>query len=218
MEKLEKKTFYTIFSIISLFIIVTTIIFNFQSYRKEYSGIKTNLTRLNMMIFGVPNRNPFNQDLMFENLNDKIIMDYDFYTFILDRNNNIIHKISHNENSFDNKIINKANNIIKNNYNSRIKINSLYLSDLSYNLKFGEYLVIVDTSNIRIDIISNTINLFLIFDVSTITKNSPDLKLYDVSLKYNELIFNLSLEFLEIILVALLSILLSNLFSLWLIL
>lgn len=149
MEKLEKKTFYTIFSIISLFIVISIITFNVQSYSKEYNGIKTNLTRMNMMFFGGPNRKPINQDIMFEDLNDKIIMDYDFYTFILDRNNNIIHKISHNENSFDNKIINKANRIIANNYKSNIKINSLYFSDISYNFRSGEYLVIVDTLNIR---------------------------------------------------------------------
>jgi len=149
MEKLRKKTFYTIFSIISLFIVISIITFNVQSYSKEYNGIKTNLTKMNTMFFGGPNRKPFNQDILFEDLNDKIIMDYDFYTFILDRNNNIIHKISHNENSFDNKIIDKANRIIADNYNSKIKINSLYFNDTSYNFRSGEYLVIVDTSNIR---------------------------------------------------------------------
>ena len=147
MEKLEKKTFYTIFSIISLFITLSIIILNVQSYSKEYNGIKTNLSRMNLMFFGGPNRKPINQN--FDGLNDKIIMDYDFYTFILDRKNNIIHKISHNENGFDNKIIDKANRIISNNYNSKIKINSLYFCDTSYNFKSGEYLVIVDTSNIR---------------------------------------------------------------------
>ena len=154
MEKLKKKTFYTIFLIISLFIIVAIIIFNAQNYRKEYNGIKTNLTRMNMMLFEGPNRKPINQDLMFENLNNKIIMDYDFYTFILDRKNNIIHKISHNENGFDNKIINKVNKIIENNYQSNIKISLLYFSDISYNFKSGEYLVIVDTSVIRYRLLS----------------------------------------------------------------
>lgn len=147
MEKLENKTFYTIFSIISLFIVISIIVFNVQSYHKEYNGIKTNLTRMNMMITDRPNRKPINQN--FDNLNVKIIMDYNFYTFILDRNNNIMHQISHNENGLDNKIINKANNILSKNYGSNIKINSLYFSDMSYNFKSGEYLVIVDTSNIR---------------------------------------------------------------------
>ena len=164
MEKLEKKTFYTIFSIISLFIVVTIIIFNIQNYQKEYNGIKNNLSRMNIMFFGGPNRKPNNQN--FEDLNDKIIMDYDFYTFILDSNNNILHQISHNENGLDNKIINKANKIISNNYDSNIKINSLYFSDISYNFKSGEYLVIVDTSNIRYRLSSLLLISILILGLS----------------------------------------------------
>lgn len=174
MEKLEKKTFYTIFSIISLFIVVTIIIFNIQSYQKEYNAIKTNLSRMNMMIFGEPNRNPNNQN--FEYLNDKIIMDYDFYTFILDRNNNVIYKISHNENSFNNRIIKKANKIIFNNYNSNIKINPLYFSDIAYNLKLGKYLIIVDTSNIRY-------RLLLLLLISTLILGLSEILIYYVSKK-----------------------------------
>ena len=152
MKKLEKKTFYTIFFIISLFIIVTTIIFNIQCYSKEYKGIKTNLSRMDIMFFDRPNRKPINQN--FNDLDDKIIMDYNFYTFILDRNNNITRRISHNENSFDNKIIDKANKIISNNYSSNVKINSLYFNNISYNFMSGKYLVIVDTSNIRYRLLS----------------------------------------------------------------
>lgn len=145
MDKLKNKTFYTIFSIISLFILVTTIVFNIQSYQKEYNGIKTNLTRMNRMFFETPNKKPITKDQ-----NDKIIiMDYNFYTFILDRNNNIINQISHNENNFNNEITSKARQIISNNYRSNIRINNLYFSNTSYNFKSGEYLVIVDTSNIR---------------------------------------------------------------------
>jgi len=152
MEKLKNKTFYTIFSIISLFIVISIIIFNVQSYSKEYNGIKTNLSRMNMMIVGRPNRKPPNQD--FEDLNGKIIMDYDFYTFMLDRENNIIYQISHNENSLNNEIINKANEILSKEVNSNIKIDSLYFSDISYNFRFGDYLVIVDISNIRYRLLS----------------------------------------------------------------
>ena len=168
MEKLTKKTFYTIFSIISLFITITIIIFNIQSYQKEYNGINLNLSRMNLMFFNTPNRKPINKDLIIEDLNDKIIMDYNFYTFILDKNNNIITKISHNENNFDNKIINKANKIINNNYNDTIKINSLYFNDISYNFKQGEYLIIVDTSNIRYRLTSLLLISILILSISEI--------------------------------------------------
>lgn len=162
MEKLEKKTFYTIFSIISLFMLITIIVFNVQYYRKEYNGIKTNLSRMNRMFFVGPNKKPIDQK--FDELDDKIIMDYNFYTFILDRNNNIIHKISHNENNFDNKIINKARKIIFN-YNNKIKINSLYFSDIAYNFKSGEYLIIVDTTNIKYRLIYLLLISILIFGI-----------------------------------------------------
>lgn len=165
MEKLKKKTFCTLFLIISIFIIITTIVFNVQNYHKEYNGIKRNLTRMNMMFFKGPTRKPINNDLIIEDLNDKIIMDYDFYTFILDRNNNIIHKISHNENSFSNEIINKANNILAKSNDSNIKINFLYLSDTSYNFKSGQYLVIVDTSNIRYRLVSLLLISILILGI-----------------------------------------------------
>jgi len=166
MEKLKNKTFYTIFSIISIFIIVAIITFNTQSYQKEYNGIKTNITRINTMFFGGPNRKPINQD--YEKLNGKIIMDYDFYTFILDRNNKIIHQISHTDKEFNNKIISKANKIIDYNLSSKIQINSLYFSDISYNFKSGEYLVIVDTSSIRYRLSSLFLISIFILGVSEI--------------------------------------------------
>ena len=147
MQKLKNKTFYTIFIILSIFIVTTIIIFNMQNYHKEYNGIKTSLTRINMMIGNPPNRKPMNPET--NHFNNKIIMDYNVYSFILDRNNKILHQISHNENEFNDDLINKANNIlIQNNYD-RIKINFLYFSNIAYNLKNGEYLVIVDTSVIR---------------------------------------------------------------------
>ena len=143
MEKLKKKTFYTIFSIISIFIICSVIIFNIYSYYKEYKGIKDSLTRIDNIIGREPLRRPSN------NLNNKIIMDYNVYTYLLDRNNNIINKISHNEFQFSNNIDKKAIKILNKNYKNKIKINSLYLGSTSYNLNSGNYLVIVDTSNIR---------------------------------------------------------------------
>ena len=183
MEKLKKKTFYTIFSIISLFIVTTIIIFNIQNYRKEYNGIQTNLTRMNLIFFGEPNRQPINQDLMIEDLNNKIIMDYDFYTFILNKENHIVNKISHNENSLNNHIINKANQIILNNNDSNIKINFLYFSNISYNFKYGEYLIIVDTTNIRYRLLS----LLLI---SIVTMILFELLVYYVSKKITKWLTN----------------------------
>ena len=152
MKKLKIKTFYTIFSIISIFIISAIIALNIQNYRKEYNGIKNNLTRINMLFFNPPNRKPINQNT--GNLNDKIIMDYNVYTFILDKNNNIISQISHNENKLNNQIIDKAEEIITDTNKSTIEINLLYFNNTSYNFKNEEYLIIIDTTNIRYRLLS----------------------------------------------------------------
>jgi len=154
MEKLKNKTFYTIFSIISVFLIAIVIFINIQSYQKEYNGIKNNITRMNGVIGGIPNRKPNNKDMLVEDLNNRIIMDYDVYTFLLDRNNNIVNKISHSELGFNSEITEKANKILSDNYESKIKINCLYFSSTSYNLKAGQHLIIVDTSNIQVRLLS----------------------------------------------------------------
>lgn len=162
MEKLKKKTFYTLFSILSMFLITIILFFNIQSYKKEYNGIKNNLTRIKGVIGGNPYKKPNNKDILIEELNNKIIMDYNVYTFILDKNNNIIDKISHNELGFENEVIEQAKKILDINYNNKIKINCLYFSDISYNLKFGEYLIIINISNIKARLLSILLISFII--------------------------------------------------------
>jgi len=167
MEKLKNKTFYTIFLIISIFLIAIVIFFNIQSYQKEYNGIKTNLTRMNLIVGSNPNKKPNSRDMLIEDLNNRIIMDYDVYTFVLDKNNNIIDKISHSENEFDSNIIEKAENIINNNYYDNVKVNCLYFSNISYNFSFGEYLFIVDTSDIQyrlLNMLFASIIMLLLFE------------------------------------------------------
>lgn len=144
MEKLKEKTFYTIFLIISSFLIIIIIFFNAQNYKKEYEGIKNNLTRMNTMIKDAPKKTPSDNYL-----NNKIIMDYNIYTFILNHNNIIIDKISHSEINIDSDKVIEANKIIKNNDDSKFSIKCLYFSDVSYNFKYGESLILIDTSNIR---------------------------------------------------------------------
>lgn len=150
MEKLKEKTFYTIFLIISLFLIIIIVFFNAKNYQKEYEGIKNNLTRINIMINDTPKKTPNNNYI-----NNKIIMDYNVYTFILNHNNTIVDKISHSEINIDSNKVIEANKIITNNNDSKLSINCLYFSDISYNYKYGKSLIIIDTSNIRKSLLSS---------------------------------------------------------------
>lgn len=153
MDKLRDKTFYTIFFIISSFIILVLIFFNVQNYKFEYSRIENNLKRMNELVGNAPKvdnkRLNDNKEIPTIDLNNRIIMDYNFYTILLDQDNNIIDTISHNENSFNDNIMVSANEIISNSDSSKIEINCLYFSKVAYNLNLGNFLIIVDTSNIK---------------------------------------------------------------------
>ena len=167
MEKLREKTFYTIFIIISLFVILSILILNIKIYNDEYSNIKNNLIKMTYFVNGErPNKKNAQEK---EELDNKIIMDYNFYTILLDKNNNIIDKISHNENSFNTKIMNEILNIISNK-ESEIKIRCLYLNNISYNYSVGNYLIIADTTNINeklISILFVSLLILVIFEIIT---------------------------------------------------
>lgn len=153
MEKLRDKTFYTIFFIISSFIVLIVIFFNIQSYQKEYNGIASNLSRMNDLVNNnhkITNKKSENaKEIPSIDLNNRIIMDYNFYTILLDENNNIIDKISHNENNLSDDLMNEAKAIISDSQRSGIKISCLYLGKVAYNLKLGSFLSIVDISSVQ---------------------------------------------------------------------
>lgn len=155
MEKLRDKIFYTVFFIVSIFIILIVLFFNFQIYHKEYNGIKDNLIRMEELLSNIEKSNnikPSNdKELPSNDLKKRIIMDYNFYTILLDKDNNIIDRISHNENGLNDNIMEVAEDIVDDNEDkdSEIKIRGLYFSEVAYNFNSGNFLIIVDTSFIQ---------------------------------------------------------------------
>ncbi len=167
MENLRKKTFFTIFIIISLFAIFFATFFNVQTYHKEYTGILNNLTRMKNLTLGkpnFPNKEPNSDD----RLRNRKVMDYEVYTFILDENNNIVDKISHSDNSISKNIMIQAQNIIEKNNISNIKIGFLYLRNYAYNFEQGKYLTIIDMANTKNILLTNLIYSFLLIIIGEI--------------------------------------------------
>ena len=167
MENLRKKTFFTIFIIISLFAIFFATFFNVQTYHREYIGILNNLTRMKNLTLGKPNfpdKGPINDD----RLRNRKVMDYEVYTFILDENNNIMDKISHSDNSISKKIMTQVQNIIEKTSSSHIKIGCLYLRNYAYNFEQGKYLTIIDTSNTKSTLLTNLLLSFLLILIGEI--------------------------------------------------
>ncbi len=188
MENLKKKTFFTIFIIISLFAFIFATFFNAQTYHREYTGIANNLSRMRNLTIKRPEpidkeMKPINDD----DLRNRKVMDYEVYTFILNNNNDIIDKISHSDNDINEEIINKAKNIIVNNNKSKIKIGCLYWNKYVYNYEEGNSLTIVNITNTRNMLLTN---LF----ISLLLVGIGELVIYFISKKITEWITKPVLE------------------------
>ena len=180
MENLRKKTFFTIFGIISFFAVFFATFFNIQTYHREYTGILNNLTRMRNLTLGKPN--PLNQEkkpLDDDKLHNRKVMDYEVYTFILNEENNIIDKISHSDNSISKKIELQAKNIIQKNNASRVKIGFLYLGNYAYNFEQGKSLTIVDTTSTKNMLLKNLLLSLLLILIG-------ELFIYIISKKITE--------------------------------
>ena len=47
MKKLKNKVFFTIFTLLSLFLITILVIYNYQNYNEAYKNVKSNLRKFN---------------------------------------------------------------------------------------------------------------------------------------------------------------------------
>jgi len=164
MKELNRKVFITIFSILSMFIITGIVIYNIDSYKKEYDHIKRILTFME-------NRNPIEhqEPREFDTSKDKEldnmkIMDYEVYTIKL--NDNKIEKIiSHSNNSSDFKIEEIAKKVLE--QNKRINIGNLYTNKYSYNYK-DNGITIINNSNINKRLLIILLDSLIVLVVSEI--------------------------------------------------
>ncbi len=140
MKELNKKVFKTIFLILSLFIIFIIIIYNINTYKKEYDNIHRNLDFMpeERKRPNEPN-NPRNN-----NLDNMIIMDYEIYTVKI--KNNKIDEIINHSNNISNLNIEKISKTIINK-DKGLYIGNLYSSKYSYNYK-DNTITIINTKNI----------------------------------------------------------------------
>ena len=161
MKNLKKKTFFTIFIIISSFAIFFAAFFNIQTYHREYTGILNNLTRMQKLT--IQRHEPIDKEMkpLNDELRNRKVMDYEVYTFVLNEKNEIIDQISHNDNKISDEIITTAENIIANNQ-SKIKIGCLYLESYAYNLEENNSLTIVNITNTRKMLLTNLLISLLI--------------------------------------------------------
>ena len=179
MKKLSKKTFITIFTIISSFLLIGLITINIQNYNREYENIKRNLTMIN------PGFRMNERNIKSPELDNMMIMDYEVYTIKL-KNNQIDRIISHgNQTDFD--ITNISNNILINNNKDTLKIGNLYHNKYAYNLKYNDVLLVINTKDINVRLTHLLISSLIILILSEII-------IYYLSLKITEWITKPALD------------------------
>ena len=158
MKRLNKKTFFTIFSIISIFLFVGIIIYNFQIYKREYESVRRNLNDINRM---VPD-NKMDDNHKPKDIDNMIIMDYEVYTVYLN-NNKIDRIISHSNNNSDFDIDNISLKIL--NTTNNYYVGNLYLNKYSYN-KTDNMIIIVNTKIINSKLTKTLFISLIIFIIS----------------------------------------------------
>ncbi|MGN0993220.1 MAG: sensor histidine kinase [Bacilli bacterium] len=171
MRKLKSKTFYTIFGIISLFLVIVLVFYNVQNYKKEYDSIKNNLIRMNDVFNEkrLKKVKPKDKIDSKNSLNNRIVMDYEVYTVMFDDSYNIIEIINHSDKELSSDITNVANEILQTSSKNGLNIGNLYFSDFSYLIN-DTVLTIVDNSSVKKNLLFNLlVSTFLLVVLEIIT-------------------------------------------------
>ena len=170
MKELNKKVFKTIFIILSIFIVSGIVVYNVQSYIKEYDNVKRNLNFIEER--NIPNDklpepielDPSAPEPKDRDLDNMMIMDYEVYTVKL--NNKKIEKVINHSNSTGKfNVQSIAQKII--NSNEELKIGNLYNNKYSYNYK-EDTIVIINTKKINDRLLFTlvcSIMLLIVFEI-----------------------------------------------------
>ena len=179
MEKLKKKTFWVIFSILTIFLCSILCIFNYQDYNHEKIEIENKLNMINDRKFDkAPNEEKLDKPEPPENTddtkNDKevmpVLMDTTAYTVIYNDDNEVIDILNFTQNDVsDEEIKSIAQEILKSNDSkSEINIRNLYFNNYSYSFKGHNSLTILDNSFVKEklqSLIKTSIFIFILLEI-----------------------------------------------------
>ena len=179
MEKLKKKTFWVIFSILTIFLCSILCIFNYQDYSHEKTEIENKLNMIDDRKFDkAPNEEKLDKPEPPENTddtkNDKevmpVLMDTTAYTVIYNDDNEVIDILNFTQNDVsDEEIKSIAQEILKSNDSkSGINIRNLYFNNYSYSFKGHNLLTILDNSFVKEklqSLIKTSIFIFVLLEI-----------------------------------------------------
>lgn len=163
MKKLKIKLFVTIFSILTVFLLIVIFVSGYRFYNEQRQSIIDILSKehVNLKNIRVKPDDMDNLELEDNNLK-KIFVNYSVYTVILDNTGSYGKLINHTESSEDEENIMSVANDIINNHNNSFYISNLLFEDYSYSFN-NNVLTIVDNSLQTNNISKYLITLFVIF-------------------------------------------------------
>ena len=160
MKELNNKVSKTIFLILSLFVITIIVTYSLVVYKREYDGVKRNLTFTEEKVTTKPKNDIFNfADREKDNM---MIMDYEVYSVELNDNNEIEKIYIHSNTISDFDIEKVANKII--NKGEGLYIGNLYINKYSYNY-IGNTITVINTEEINKSLGLTLIKLIIILVV-----------------------------------------------------
>lgn len=175
MEKLEKKIFYVIFSILTIFLFSILCIFNYQYYYQEKTDIKNSLMRLEDRrfkdgAFKMPDlKREENPDIIIDKEKSPIFMDTIAYSVIYDEFNKIIEVINHSQEDIsDDEIKEIAEKFLTKDNKKNINIGNLYFDNYSYSFKGHNLLTIIDNTTVKnnlLKILKTSIIIFILLEI-----------------------------------------------------
>ncbi len=136
MEKLKKKIFWVVFSMLTIFLVSILCIFNFQDYNHEKIEIENKLSRMenDKKAPGMP-----------------VFMDAVVYTVKYNSNNQVTEVLNYTDNNVsDEKITQIAENILQNAETKQgSKIGNIYIEQYSYAFQGPNTLTILDNTSAK---------------------------------------------------------------------
>lgn len=173
MKKLGRKVFLTIFGILTFFLIVSLVLINVMSYRRELESVRKNLNIIDDRgNWARPGRKFFDEprdDFMDENRpDDENMMFGECEVYAVDIESGlIIQMFDHGEQS-DFDPIGAAETIINQNDADAVTIGNLYAGAYSYKYIYGRSIVIINNELISIKLrrlLIESIIIFFVIDI-----------------------------------------------------
>ena len=158
MKELSNKVFKTIFLIITAFVLFGIVVYNINSYKKEYDNVHRNLTFMEEKEER-REKKPEYMSPKDKDFDSMMIMDYEVYTVKID-NKKIEKIISHSNSESGLNVRRIAKAII--NKGAGLKVGNLYNNKYSYNYN-KDVMVIINTTNINKKLLLILIRSIIVF-------------------------------------------------------